>query len=118
MEEKFNANTQEVEDQLNAKITPLKEEHTKREAEWTTELQIYQQSVHILRAQIGHSKKEKGKAVEDLKTMTRKAELLKNKWKGMPLLNVLVVSKITPNNFNCLNHDFTFLQPSKRRPRD
>jgi hypothetical protein len=41
--------------------------------------------------------------------MTRKAELLENKWKGMALLNVLVVSKITPSNFNYLNHDLSFL---------
>jgi predicted type IV restriction endonuclease len=107
MEEKFNASTQEVEDRLNAEITCLKEEHTKREAEWATELQNHQQAVHTLRAQIGHSKKEKGIVVEDLRTMTRKAGLLENKWKGMPLLNVLVVSKITLNNFNYLNHDFT-----------
>jgi hypothetical protein len=50
MEEKFNASTQEVEDWLNAEITCLKEEHTKREAEWATELQNHQQAVHTLRA--------------------------------------------------------------------
>jgi hypothetical protein len=33
MTEKCNARTQEVEDRLNAKITRLKEEHTKKEAE-------------------------------------------------------------------------------------
>jgi hypothetical protein len=33
MAEKFNARTQEVKDQFNAKITRLKEEHTKKEAE-------------------------------------------------------------------------------------
>jgi hypothetical protein len=37
MEEKFNAHTLEVEDQLNAEITHLKEEHNKKEAEWATE---------------------------------------------------------------------------------
>jgi hypothetical protein len=31
-----------------------------------------------LRARIGYSKKEKGKAIEDLKTMTRKDEFLEN----------------------------------------
>jgi uncharacterized small protein (DUF1192 family) len=36
MEEKFNANTQEVEDWLNAEITRLKEERNKKESEWAT----------------------------------------------------------------------------------
>jgi hypothetical protein len=52
---------------------------------------------------------EKGKAIEDLKTMTRKAELLENKLKGMPPLNVLVISDIMPSSSNFLNNDFTFL---------
>jgi predicted type IV restriction endonuclease len=69
---KFNVRTQEVEDRLNAKITHLKEEHTKKEVEWATEHQNHEQSVHTRRAQIGCSEK-KGKDVEDLKTMTRKA---------------------------------------------
>jgi hypothetical protein len=60
--------------------------------------------------------KEKGKAVEDLKTMTRKTKLLENKWKGMLPLNILVVSEVTPSSFNFLNHDFTFLQSSRRKP--
>jgi hypothetical protein len=38
MEEKFNAGTQEVDDRLNAKISRLKEEHTKKEVEWSIEL--------------------------------------------------------------------------------
>jgi hypothetical protein len=71
---------------------------------------------HTLRAQIGYSEKEKDKVVEDLKTMTGKAELLENKWKGMPPLNVLVISETTLSNFNFLSHDFTFLQPSRRKP--
>jgi hypothetical protein len=37
MEEKFNAHTLEVEDWLNAEITHLKEEHSKKEAEWAIE---------------------------------------------------------------------------------
>jgi hypothetical protein len=53
--------------------------------------------------------------VEDLNTMTRQAELLENKWKGVTLLNVLATSKMTPSNFNFLNHDFTVLQPSRRK---
>jgi hypothetical protein len=35
MVEKFNAHTHEVEDRLNAEITRMKEEHTKKEAEWS-----------------------------------------------------------------------------------
>jgi sensor domain CHASE-containing protein len=72
MAKQFNAHTQEVEDQLNAKITRLKGEHNRKEAEWATEHQNHEQAAHTLRAQIGYSKKEKGKAIEDLKTMTRK----------------------------------------------
>jgi hypothetical protein len=34
---------------------------------------------HTLRAQIRYSEKEKGKAIEDLNTMSRQAELLENK---------------------------------------
>jgi hypothetical protein len=73
MAEKFNVRTQEVKDWFNAEITRLKEEHTKKEAKWATERQNHEQVVHTRRAQIGCSKKEKGKAIEDLKTMTRKA---------------------------------------------
>jgi hypothetical protein len=79
MAEQFNAHTQEVEDRLNAEITRLKGEHNKKEAEWATECQNHEQAAHTLRAHIGYSKKEKGKVVEDLKTMTKKAELLENK---------------------------------------
>jgi hypothetical protein len=57
-----------------------------------------------------------GKAIEDLNTMTRQAELLGNNWKGGLLLNVLATSKMTPSNFNFLNHDFTVLQPSRKEP--
>jgi hypothetical protein len=38
MAKKFDKSIQEVEDGLNAEITCLKEEHTKKEAEWLTEL--------------------------------------------------------------------------------
>jgi hypothetical protein len=84
MAEKFNAHTQEVEDRLSAEITRLKEEHNKKEAKWATEHQNHEQAAHTLRVQIGYSEKGKGKAVEDLKTMTRQAELLENKWNGLP----------------------------------
>jgi hypothetical protein len=63
-----------------------------------------------------YSEKEKGKAIEDLNIMTRQAELLENKWKGVPLLTILATSKMIPSNFNFLNHDFTVLQPSRRKP--
>jgi hypothetical protein len=76
---KFNAHTLEVEDRLNAKITHLKEEHSKKEAEWAIERQKHDQAAHTLRAQVGYSEKEKGKVIEDLNTMTRQAELLENK---------------------------------------
>jgi hypothetical protein len=79
MEEKFNAHTLEVEDQLNAEITRLKEGHNKKEAEWATEHQKHDQAARTLRAQVGYSEKEKGKSIEDLNTMTRQAELLENK---------------------------------------
>jgi hypothetical protein len=42
MAEKFNAHTLEVEDWLNAKITHLKEEHNKKEAEWAIERQHHE----------------------------------------------------------------------------
>jgi hypothetical protein len=78
MAEKFNAHTQEVEDWLNTEITCVKEEHNKKEAEWATERQNYEQTAYTQRAQIGYSEKEKDKdkVVEGLKTMTRQAELL------------------------------------------
>jgi hypothetical protein len=49
----------------------LKEEHNKKEAKWATEHQNHEQAAHTLQVQIGYSEKGKGKAVEDLKTMTR-----------------------------------------------
>jgi hypothetical protein len=84
MAEKFNAHTLEAEDWLNAKIARLKAEHRKKEGKWAIERQNHEQAVHTLRAQVRYSEKEKGKAVEDLKTMTRQAELLENKWKVCP----------------------------------
>jgi hypothetical protein len=48
MIEKFHAHTQEVEGRLNAKIARLKEEHSKKEAEWATKRQNLEQSVHTL----------------------------------------------------------------------
>jgi hypothetical protein len=45
---KFNAHTLEVEDRLNAEITRLKEEHSKKEAEWATERQKHNQAAHTL----------------------------------------------------------------------
>jgi hypothetical protein len=57
-----------------------------------------------------------GKAIEDLNIMTKQNELLENKWEGVPLLTVLATSKMIPSNFNFLNHDFTVLQPSRRKP--
>jgi hypothetical protein len=93
----------------------LKEEHSKKEAEWATKRQNLEQSVHTLWAQVGYSKKEKGKVVEGLQTMTRQGKLLENKWKGMSPLNVLVVPETTPTSFNALNLDFTCLQSSMRK---
>jgi hypothetical protein len=116
MEEKFNAHTLEVEDRLNAKITHLKKEHSKKEAKWATKRQKHEEATHTLRAQVGYSEKEKGKAIEDLNIMTKQVELFENKWKGMPLLNVLATLKTTASNFNFLNYDFTVLQPNRRKP--
>jgi hypothetical protein len=47
-EEKFNAHSLEVEDRLNAKITRLKEEHSKKEVEWAIERQKHEQAAHTL----------------------------------------------------------------------
>jgi hypothetical protein len=48
MEEKFNAHTLEVKDQINTKITCLKEEHSKKGAEWAIERDKHEQVAHTL----------------------------------------------------------------------
>lgn len=98
MEEKLDAHTEEVERRLNAEIARLKEEHSKKEAEWAVGQQNHQQIEHSLRAQIGHLKREKIKDVEDLEIMTKTTELLDNKLKCIPLLVIFVVSRVRPSD--------------------
>jgi hypothetical protein len=45
---KFNAHTQGIEDWLNAEITRLKEEHSKKGAEWAKERQKHDQTAYTL----------------------------------------------------------------------
>lgn len=68
-------------------------EHAQKETDWAAERQQHNETLNILRAQIGASEKRKSDAFEALKNMTRKSELFEDKWKGMESIRLLYISE-------------------------